>query len=111
VPVHWKTKYENADLNLETIPELTGYFTRLEDLDRRKEKIPTKLKKVLIKTTRMKRIGINPGEETMERQTISPVIKAIPSIAPSTSPTHMTPVNARPKRIRILSKQIKVIKR
>ena len=38
VPVHWKTKYENADLNLETIPELTGYFTRLEDLDRKREK-------------------------------------------------------------------------
>jgi hypothetical protein len=29
VPQHWRTKYENADLNLETIPELTGYFTRL----------------------------------------------------------------------------------
>jgi hypothetical protein len=30
--------YENADLNLETIPELAGYFTRLEDLGRKREK-------------------------------------------------------------------------
>jgi hypothetical protein len=59
----------------------------------------------------MKRIGINPGEETMGRKTISPMIKSLPSTAPSTSPTHMTPVNARPKRIRTSSKQIKIIKR
>jgi hypothetical protein len=42
VPQQWKTKYENADLNLETIPELTGYFARLEDLDRKREKLPYK---------------------------------------------------------------------
>ena len=42
VPQHWRTKYESADLNLETIPELTGYFTRLEDLDRKTEKPPYK---------------------------------------------------------------------
>jgi hypothetical protein len=35
MPVHWQTKYENADLNFETITELTGYFTRLEDLERK----------------------------------------------------------------------------
>jgi hypothetical protein len=65
----------------------------------------------LIKTTRMKRIGISPGEETMGRQTINPLIKALPSTAPLTNPTYMTPVNVRPKRIRTSSKQIKIIKR
>jgi hypothetical protein len=42
VPQHWRTKHENVDLNLETIPEVTGYFTRLEDLDRKREKLPYK---------------------------------------------------------------------
>jgi hypothetical protein len=45
VPVHWQTKYENADLNLETIAELTGYFTRLEDLDKKREKASFKTSK------------------------------------------------------------------
>jgi hypothetical protein len=45
VPSHWKTKYENADLNLESIPELAGYFTRLEDLDRRREKSTSRANK------------------------------------------------------------------
>jgi hypothetical protein len=52
VPVHWKTKYENADLNLETIPELTGYFTRLEGLDRTKEKTPYKAHKDIDKNNK-----------------------------------------------------------
>jgi hypothetical protein len=42
VPQYWKTKYENANLNLETIAEITGYFTRLEDLDSKREKLPYK---------------------------------------------------------------------
>jgi hypothetical protein len=37
VLAHWTTKYENADLDLESIPELTGYFARLEDLDRKRK--------------------------------------------------------------------------
>jgi hypothetical protein len=44
VPSHWKTKYENADLNLESIPDLAEYFTRLEDLDRRREKSTSRAK-------------------------------------------------------------------
>ena len=45
VPVQWQTKYENADLKLETIAELTGYFTRLEDLDKKREKSSFKTSK------------------------------------------------------------------
>jgi hypothetical protein len=41
VPQHCRTKYENAELNLETIPKLTAYFTRLEELDRKEKIIST----------------------------------------------------------------------
>jgi hypothetical protein len=44
---HWKTKYKNANLNLESIPELAEYFTRLEDLDRRQDKSASRTHKEL----------------------------------------------------------------
>jgi hypothetical protein len=52
VPQHWRTRYESADLNLETIPELTGYFTRLEDQDRKSEKPLHRLTKDSDKSTK-----------------------------------------------------------
>jgi hypothetical protein len=33
-----ENKHKNADLNLETIPVLTGYFIALEDPDQKREK-------------------------------------------------------------------------
>jgi hypothetical protein len=43
VAVQWQNKYENADLNLESIAELTGCFTRLESLISRGISPPLKL--------------------------------------------------------------------
>jgi hypothetical protein len=54
--VHRKAKYRNAALILETIPELAGYFTRVEDLDRKREKTHTSLTKAQTRRIKMKRI-------------------------------------------------------
>jgi hypothetical protein len=38
VSQHCRTKYECANINLKAIPKITSYFTRLEDLDPKREK-------------------------------------------------------------------------
>jgi hypothetical protein len=95
VPQHWRTKYENADLNLESIPELTGYFTS-------QTRTQTRIQKIIKRK-------INPKE--VERETIKCQIKILPSTAPFTNLLHMIPVNARLRRAMTLKPIIKIIKK
>jgi hypothetical protein len=99
VPVRWQTKNENADLNLETIAELTGYFTRLEDLDKKREKSSFKTSKDSEKITKsMKTIRSKLKVGNTEREIASLMKKKLQSIASSICPIHMIPMNVRPRR-------------
>jgi hypothetical protein len=107
-PQHWRTKYENSDLNLVTIPELNGYFTRLKDLDQKRKNHLTNLTKTQTKSIRLKKIELR--QEELQGETINPKTRIIPNTASSTNLLHMIHMSLRPRRIMTLSQIVKTIK-
>jgi hypothetical protein len=93
-----------------SIPKLTGYFTRLEDLDRRREKTPYKPNKNTDKSNK-NQDGVKLRSRGNRKAENKSNDKSASDTAPSTNLTHMTPVNVRPRRVMISGKLTKIIKR